>query len=524
MLALIPRGLLRFSAGRLLRALISLLIFQIILFGLLQALPSTNAATSEGAAMAALFSGPPSGPATGAESESSAEAQPQVQPTRTAPQPDELQALRESGSPEMVALLDEAMGEDARVAQSRAPAAAEPEAAPTVEPAEQGTDPEAGGEQQAGAESEQDEVAAAEAGAAGAESDEANAAAADPVATYQRGLAELRPDQMNLLERFAVWVRSFFSGDLGRSTELGGQPVSAILADKLPDTLILFVPGTIGGFALGIWLGKRVAWRQRGWVDLVATVGGTAFYTSFPPWLAFIMAGIFAARLRWVPVDGLRNPLDWVGVFADFDRMLIGLLLTVGLAIIGVLLVLRLTRAMRWYRGRTRAAAIVLVLVLAALPWLTSGYWPLGLDILHHLALPLATLILLSFGETMLIMRATMSEAMHEGFVFQARATGAAEARIRDHQVAPVAVLPVLTRFVVHLPFVVIGSFFLESRFFIDGIGSELVDAADRGDLPVIMGILSVVGVGLLLAHVTFDVLSAWRDPRKRKVQPVEAA
>lgn len=512
MLALIPRGLIRFSAGRLLRALISLLIFQIILFGLLQALPATNAASSEGAAMAALFSGPPSG----GESESEAEAQPAVQPTRSAPEPDELQALRESGSMEMVALLDEAMGEDARVAQSRAPAsaAAEPTAEPTQEVAAAGAEDEA--EQQAA----QGETGS---GSEGSESGEAAAASADPVAAYQLGLAELRPREMTLLERFLDWMRSFFSGDLGHSVTLGSEPVSQILADKLPDTLILFVPGTIAGFALGIWLGKRVAWRQRGWVDLVATVGGTAFYTSFPPWLAFIMAGIFAARLRWVPVDGLRNPLDWVGVFADFDRMLIGVLLTAGLALLGVLLVLRLTRSMRWYRGRTRAAGIGLVLALAALPWLTSGYWPLGLDILHHLALPLATLILLSFGETMLIMRATMSEAMHEGFVFQARATGAAEGRIRDHQVAPVAVLPVLTRFVVHLPFVVIGSFFLESRFFIDGIGSELVDAADRGDLPVVMGILSVVGIGLLLAHVAFDVLSAWRDPRKRKVQAAEA-
>jgi peptide/nickel transport system permease protein len=275
---------------------------------------------------------------------------------------------------------------------------------------------------------------------------------------------------------------------------------------------------------LGYWLGKRVAWGRKGWVDLAATLGGTAFYTSFPPWLAFMMAGIFAASLRWVPPDGLRNPLMWVGIEADFNRMLIGILLTFTLAALASLVVVRATRRMRWYRTWTRAGAIAAIVVLAVVPWITSGLWPLGLDTLHHLALPLAILILLSFGETMLIMRATMAEAMEEGFVTQVTAMGYSSARVRDRHVAPVALLPVLTRFIVHIPFVIIGSFFLEQRFFIDGMGKELVRAANEFDLPVLMGVLSLVGIGILLAHVIFDVLTAWRDPRLRLARQTEAS
>lgn len=503
----LPQGILRFAAGRLLRALVSLLLFQLILFTLLQTLPSTNAASSEGQAMAAIFASRPSGGSSeAAAGPTSGEGQASG-PAAGSQSASAVESLRESAqSPEMVALLDEAMGEDKRVDQSRSPAVEVLPTAAAIATAE----PVSAVEVESGA------VSGATATAQPSSSVESDV---ERASSYGAGLATLRPRDQSLLERFVDWMKAFFSGDLGEASVAFGRPVSELLGEKLPDTLVLFVPGTIGGFLLGVWLGKRIAWRQRGWVDLIATVGGTAFYTSFPPWLAFVMAGIFAAQLRWVPPDGLRNPLKWVGIHASFDRMLIGVLLTFALAVIAALVLIRLTRSMRWYRGRTRVAGLLLVAGLAAAPWVTSGYWVQGLDILHHLALPLATLILLSFGETMLIMRATMAEVKHEGFVFQARATGAPESRIRDHQVARVAVLPVLSRFVVQLPFVVIGSFFLEERFFIDGIGKELVAAANRADLPEVMATLSLVGIGLLLAHVTFDLLTAWLDPRKRKMQ-----
>jgi peptide/nickel transport system permease protein len=505
---LIPPGLIRFVGGRLIRALVSLILFQIILFSLIQALPESHAAQSEGAAMTTALSQRDSAPEESQEADEEAERPappPVIVRPPSAPDPEDLAALRESGQSEIVALLDEAAGEDKRVAQ------AEGTFIPTPAPVAV----EVAAEEQAAAEDEP--IAAA---------DQPEPEPEQPVAaSYEEGLAAIRPREKSVLGQFFDWLLNFFKGDLGTSVVFGGAPVLEILADKLPETLLLFVPGAVGGLLLGFWLGKRVAWRQRGWVDFAATLGGTAFYTSFPPWLAFMVASIFAAYLRWVPPDGLRNPIKWYFVARDanFNQILIGVLLTFSLAIIASVLVVRLTRRMRWYRTWTRFGGITAIVLLAATPWMTSGLWSLGLDVLHHLALPLGALILLSFGETMLIMRTTMAESMQERFVTQVKAMGYSDARVRDRHVAPVAVIPVLARFVVHLPFVIIGSFFLEQRFFIDGMGRELVRAANEFDLPVLMGVLSLVGVGILLAHVIFDVLTAWMDPRRRITRQVEA-
>jgi len=116
----------------------------------------------------------------------------------------------------------------------------------------------------------------------------------------------------------------------------------------------------------------------------------------------------------------------------------------------------------------------------------------------------------------MLIMKTMIAETAVEQFVSTARAKGLPMPRVRDRHGVRVAILPVLTRFIVHLPYVIIGTFVLERLFYWDGMGMELVRAANENDLPVLMGVLSLVGVGILIAHVILDILTAWLDPRLR--------
>jgi peptide/nickel transport system permease protein len=162
------------------------------------------------------------------------------------------------------------------------------------------------------------------------------------------------------------------------------------------------------------------------------------------------------------------------------------------------------------------------IIILAVLPWIPSDYGPLALDLLHHLVVPLATLILLSFGETMLVMRATMVEAMEADFVPTAKAKGLRDSQVRDRHVARVAILPVLARFVLHLPLVIIGSFILERIFSWEGMGKILFDAVKVNDLPILMAVLSVLGVTILLSHILLDLLNLWLDPRHRVSEVAE--
>jgi peptide/nickel transport system permease protein len=323
-------------------------------------------------------------------------------------------------------------------------------------------------------------------------------------------------------KQFIGWATDFYRGDLGVSTA-SKEPVSDILINLIPRSLLLLLPGTIAGFLLGIWLGKRIAWQRRGWLEFVATLGGTAFYTSFPPWLAFVIINVFGLSLGWFPPEKIVDPVKWFGYEISLNAVIMRMFLTVGVAGLFYLIIERLTRHQIQFRSFIRLFSVIGITLLTVITWIVSGYGPLAVDILYHLILPIGTLTLLSFGETMLVMRATMVEAMAADHIPTAQAKGMHENMVRDRHVARIAILPVLARFIVHLPLVIIGSFILEREFFWGGgLGQVLFSSAQDNDLPVLMGILSVVGVGILLAHIILDLLNLWLDPRLRKIEGAE--
>lgn len=295
---------------------------------------------------------------------------------------------------------------------------------------------------------------------------------------HLRGLLGL---DLPVWQQYLNWLGRFFTGDLGVSFQArnAGRPVADLLLRLSPRTMLLFLPAVLLGFTLGVWLGKRIAWRRGGWLELVATLNGIAFYTSFAPWLAFVLINVFAFGLGWLPPENLVNANLWRAAPASADAVIGWMLLTAGVG--GTLLagLWRLTRraASRSARRSTRAMGSVILLGLTASAWTISGWGPLALDILHHLVLPLATLTLLSFGETMLLMRTSMLESLGADHVLMARAKGLADAAIRDRHVARPALLPVLARLVLQLPFVLIGSFVIERFFFWGGMGQTLFSA-----------------------------------------------
>jgi peptide/nickel transport system permease protein len=159
-----------------------------------------------------------------------------------------------------------------------------------------------------------------------------------------------------------------------------------------------------------------------------------------------------------------------------------------------------------------------LLALAAAVGWLwhRSGYAHLAVDILRHLGLPLTTIVLLSFGETMMLMRTSMLETMREEFVLTAQAIGFPDKVIRDKYVARNAILPVLTRLALNLPFVLVGSLVIERVFLWSAMGQVVFGAVEFYDVPLLLGILSVVGLLTLAAHVVLDVVYVYLDPRLR--------
>jgi peptide/nickel transport system permease protein len=319
-----------------------------------------------------------------------------------------------------------------------------------------------------------------------------------------------------LLQQYLEWLKGFVQLDFGQSFLYRPETVSGILLDRAPRTLLLFLSAAALSYVLGIWLGKIVAWRRGGLFEFGALSVGLAAHTSFAPWLAFLGLGIFAWNLGWLPYQNLINFNVWLRVDISLDEILLRMVIS-GLVLFGALLLSSLiTRKVARGQRAIRAAIFLVAALIVVALWQRSGYSPLALDVLRHLMLPLGTVVLLSFGETMMTMRATMLETIGEDHVAAARAKGLPDKIVRDRHVARIAMLPVLTRILLNLPFVLVGSLVIERVFFWRAMGQVVFNAIEFQDLPLIVGVLTMIGLISLIAHIVLDVLYVALDPRLR--------
>jgi peptide/nickel transport system permease protein len=265
-------------------------------------------------------------------------------------------------------------------------------------------------------------------------------------------------------------------------------------------------------------LGKIIAWRRGGWLESGITLVGVASYTSFAPFLGFVLIFIFGYSLKWLPYHHMIDHNIWYKASVSLEwvltRMVItGLLLLIGHGLLGWVakqVILRRQRVV------VRVVGSLLIWTSAWLWWHQSGHGKLAFDALKHMILPLGTVVLLSFGETMLLMRTTMLETIGDEYILMARAKGLPEKTIRDRHVARNAFLPVITRLLLNLPFVLTGSLAVELVFQWQAMGELIFLAVDYQDIPLLMGILSIVGALALVGHVLLDIIHVYIDPRLR--------
>lgn len=339
--------------------------------------------------------------------------------------------------------------------------------------------------------------------------------------SYREFIQHLYGLDLPLWEQYGRWWSGFARLDLGVSYLFWPTPVSDILSDNLPRTLLLFLSAAVLAYLFGIWLGKMMAWRRGGWLEAGATLGGVAAYTSFAPFLGFLMINLLGRELGWFPYQRLVDHNVWYKAPVAVDWILARMVITGALAFGVLLLLWRATRRIKSHRilWTWRVAGLLLVGASIWMAWSWSGLGHLALDILAHLMLPLFTIILLSFGETMMLMRMSMLETMREEYVLLAQAVGYPDKVVRDRHVARNAILPVLTRLVLNLPFVLVGSLVIERVFLWRAMGHTVFTAIEFYDVPVLLGILSVVGILTLAAHVMLDILYVYLDPRLRYAQ-----
>jgi peptide/nickel transport system permease protein len=140
-----------------------------------------------------------------------------------------------------------------------------------------------------------------------------------------------------VVQQYWLYLGNVFRGNLGTSI-FTDQPVSQVVASRLPVTLSLVIGATLVAAVVGTLLGVYSATRgrlSRRVVDVVSLLGN-----ALPPfWVALVLGTFFAVDLHWFPATGYtsvsQSPQAWLS----------GLVLPVAaLSIGGVALIAKVTR------------------------------------------------------------------------------------------------------------------------------------------------------------------------------------
>jgi peptide/nickel transport system permease protein len=135
----------------------------------------------------------------------------------------------------------------------------------------------------------------------------------------------------------------------------------------------------------------------------------------------------------------------------------------------------------------------------------------------YHLILPWATMTFLYAALYARMIRASILEVVNEDYVRTAWAKGAAGRRVTVHHVLRNSMLPVVTLLGLNIAYSLGTVLFIEEVFNLHGLGAEMVTAANRSDVPVVVGIVVFVTLVVIVSNFIVDVAYAWLDPRIRQ-------
>ena len=246
--------------------------------------------------------------------------------------------------------------------------------------------------------------------------------------------------------------------DFGNATFLtsdtGSSDVGDIILEKMPRTILLFTTATIIISIIGIFLGAVSGSKAGSRIDRI-TSSFAVISSSFPVWwVGMIMIFVFAFLYQIFPA---------------------------------------------------RATPTI--------PPDDPGYI---LSLIHHMALPLITIVLIGFGAWAYLVRNFMVGIMQEDFISAKRTMGIGRKKIVYRHGLKNAAPPIVTVLALSLSGSLGGAIITEAVFDWPGMGRLYFEAITVFDLPVIIGATYVLTVFFLVSIFIADLLYGYFDPRVR--------
>lgn len=256
-----------------------------------------------------------------------------------------------------------------------------------------------------------------------------------------------------LVVQYGKYLWQLLHGNLGVSFTQS-VPVTDVLIGRLPWTLLLTGSALILTVAVGVPLGVLAATHSRGTVDRIVQAVAVTGQSLFVPSVGIFLLFTLGLQLGWFPIGGAYEQ----GVYGG-----------------------------AWY-----------------------------LSVLHHLALPCLSLVLVQLGSYVLTLRSTLIDALGEDYCDLARAGGIAERKVVWRHGLRNALLPTTTLIGLQLGFVVGGAVLTETIYAYPGIGRGIYEAVTKLDFPVLQGAFLLLAATVVVANMVTDLAYGLLDPRVR--------
>jgi peptide/nickel transport system permease protein len=249
------------------------------------------------------------------------------------------------------------------------------------------------------------------------------------------------------------------------------------------------------------------------------------FVVQYGKWLWQVLHGDFGRSIA-----GNRKVILMIGERLNVSLTLAAISTVVVLAIgigLGVLAALRrgswidrfaVTLGVLGISSPAFVTGIILLYVFGVvLGWFpVYGAGDIGLDRIWHLILPAIALAFSVMAIIVKITRAGMVEALSKDYVTFARARGLSFTRVVLNYALRNALIPVITAAGLVIVGLVAGSIYVEATFALPGLGTLVVDAVSKRDIPLIQGTTLVFSIFVVIANLVVDVLYVFIDPRIR--------
>jgi len=276
-------------------------------------------------------------------------------------------------------------------------------------------------------------------------------------AGYQDQLRALYGLDRPLAQQYLDWLGGAVRGDWGVSFS-HRRPVTTVLAERLPATLLLTVTSLALQFVIGLTFGVAAARRPGSWRDTLIRLGAVILYSLPLFWLSLLAVEVVAQAVPFIPSGHMRS----------VDAQTLG---PVGRAV----------------------------------------------DVLRHLFLPAMTLGLASAGAVLRFTRNSLLDTLSEDYIRTARAKGLTEGRVVWLHALKNAAAPLVQIFGLSFPFLLSGSLIVEVVFSWPGMGRLTYEAVKAYDFPLVLAGTAMAGTLVVVGNLVADLLHAAIDPRVRE-------